>query len=83
MSTEFVVEPEKLDSLLPLLGKRVNDDGYIVDAETGELVESVDGEHLHIDEIGYIGHGSVEPVKDDISCIVSYLSDELPNEGPE
>ncbi len=76
MSTELVVDPDKLDSLLPLLGAEVNSDGYIVDTETGAVIESPDGEKLTVDEIGYLGHGSVEPVPDDISSVVSYLSEE-------
>lgn len=74
MSTELVVEPEKVESVLPLLGNRLDEEGYIVDIESGERVKSTDDEYLTLDEIGYIGHGSVEPVRNDISSIVEYLS---------
>jgi len=78
MSTELVVESGKLEALLPLFGAAVNDEGYIVDIESGEIIESPSGDRLTTDEVGYIGHGSVEPVENDISSIVSYLSnDEL------
>lgn len=76
MSTELVVERGKLESFLPLLGADVSPEGYIVDIDTRDVITSNEGKELTIDEIGYIGHGSVEPVEDDFSAIVSYLSDD-------
>ncbi|MEZ3145710.1 hypothetical protein [Halobaculum sp. MBLA0143] len=76
MPPELVVHRDRLDSVLPLLGAEVNDDGYLVDTETGEVVRSEDGEELTIDEIGYLGHGSIEPVEADFSAVVSRVSDE-------
>lgn len=75
MSTELVVERDKLEAILPLFGAEVNEEGYIIDIETGDIISSVEGDNLTIDEIGYIGHGSIEPVKDDFDAIVDYLSD--------
>lgn len=76
MSNDLVVERDKLESILPLLGATINEDGYIVDSESGEVIPTREGEEITIDEIGYLGHGSIEPVKDDLPSIVSYLSDE-------
>lgn len=75
MSPELVVERDKLESLLPLLGAELDEEGHIVDVETGEIVPSPSGEKLTIEEMGYLGHGSLEPVENDFSSIVSYLSD--------
>ncbi|WP_353633371.1 hypothetical protein ABSL23_01215 (plasmid) [Halobacterium sp. NMX12-1] len=80
MSTELVVERDKIESLLPLLGAKANADGYIVDSESEEVISGPDGEKLTIDEMGYIGHGSIEPVEDDFSAIVSYLSEDDPRQ---
>jgi hypothetical protein len=77
MTTELVVERGKLESFLPLLGADISPNGYIMDSETEEIITSDKGEKLTIDEIGYIGHGSVEPVEDDFSAIVSYLTDDI------
>lgn len=76
MPPELVVEKGKLEALLPLLGAEVNEDGYIVDVDTGDIIPSPEGDELTIDEIGYLGHGSIEPVEDDFSAIVSYLRDQ-------
>ncbi|GAB3035437.1 hypothetical protein [Natronobiforma cellulositropha] len=74
MSTELVIDRNKLESFLPVLGVEVTEEGYIRDIESKEICTSSEGERLTIDEIGYLGHGSVEPVEDDFSAIVSHLS---------
>jgi len=81
MSTELAIDPDSLEDFLPMLGKKV-EDGYIVDIETGKIATSPDGEELTVDEIGYLAHGSVEPIRDDLSDIVSYLSDSSEWEDP-
>lgn len=84
MTPELVVERDKLEAMLPLLGAEVNEDGYIVDADSGDIITSNEGEKLTVDEIGYLGQGSIEPVRDDFSAIVSYLSSrEAHHEGGE
>jgi hypothetical protein len=75
MSGEFIIQRDKLESFLPVLGAEVTEDGYIRDIESGQIQTNDAGEELTIDNIGYIGHGSVEPVEDDFSAIVGYLSD--------
>lgn len=81
MSTELAIDPDSLEEFLPMLGKEV-EDGYIVDIETGEIATSPDGEKLTIDEVGYLAHGSVKPVRDDLSDIVSHLTDSEEWEDP-
>lgn len=82
MPTELVIERDKLESFLPVLGAEVTESGYIRDLESGEIFTSDDGEKRTIDEIGYLGHGSIEPVEDNFSAIVSYLSDRNIREEP-
>lgn len=82
MSTELVIERDKLESFLPALGAEVTESGHIRDLESGEILTSDDGEKWTIDEIGYLGHGSIEPVEDNFSAIVSYLSDRNIREEP-
>ena len=81
MSTELTIDPDSLEEFLPMLGKEV-EDGYIVDIETGEVATSPSGEKITVDEVGYLAHGSVEPIRDDISEIVSYLTDSSGWEDP-
>lgn len=75
MSAELVADRDMLESFLPVLGAEVTSDGYIRDMESGEILTTNDGEKLTIDEIGYLKHGSIVPVKDDFSAIVAELSD--------
>ena len=81
MSTEFAIDPDRLDEFLPMLGKEIKD-GYIVDIETGEIATSPSGEKIKAEEVGYLAHGSVEPIRDDISDIVTYLTDSSDWEDP-
>ena len=77
-NTELAVSRDKIESFLPALKAEVNEEGYIVDMETGEKFESPDGEFLTIDEIGYLSHSEdqrIVPVRDDFSEVVSELSD--------
>lgn len=74
MTTEIVFKEEQVDYLLELFDKEVDDAGYIIDRETEERVMSTDGDYLKKDDLGYVGHGSVHFVEDDISSIVDYLS---------
>lgn len=81
MSTEFIVAREKLEDFLPLLGTKVTEDGHLQDIDSGEILSDQNDEEITVDELGYVGYGSVEPVRDDFSEIVSHLSDrEIPEE---
>jgi len=75
MSAELAVDRDMLESFLPVLGAEVTDDEHIRDIESGEVLTTSEGEKLTIDEIGYLKHGSVVPVEDDFSAIVSEFSD--------
>jgi hypothetical protein len=81
MSTEFAIDPDRLEEFLPMLGKEI-EDGYIVDIETGEIATSPSGEKIKAKQVGYLAHGSVEPIRDDISDIVTYLTDSSEWEDP-
>ncbi len=74
MSTELAADRDMLESFLPVLGVEVTKKGYLRNIESGEILTTDDGEKLTTDEIGYLKHGSVVPVEDDFSAIVSELS---------
>ena len=75
--TELVVDPARIESVLPMLGYEVSPERTIVSVDTGEVATSPAGEELTIDEVGYLGaeNGRVVPIKDDLSQIVAYLAD--------
>jgi len=75
MSTELIIARDKLESFLPVLGTEVTEEGNLRDIDSGEILTNDTGDELTVEEIGYLGHGSVEPVEDNFSSIVSHLSD--------
>lgn len=75
MTTDIVFERSRIDYLLDLFDKEVDDQGYIVDAKTGEKVHSSDGNPLKADDLGVVGHGSEIFVEDDFTSIVDYVTD--------
>lgn len=76
MATDIVFKEEQVDYLLDLFGKEVDDEGYIVDAETREREPSTDEDFIKKDDLGYVGHDSVHFVEDDISSIIEFLSEQ-------
>lgn len=72
------MDPNKLESFVPMLGLEVTPEGYIRDVETKEIQTTDDGTELTKDEIGYLGYSEDEGVvlvRDDFSSIVSYMSE--------
>lgn len=76
MASEIVFKEEQVDYLLNLFDKEVDDEGYIVDVESGERASSTEDAPIKKDELGFVGHDSVHFVEDDISSIVGYLSEQ-------
>lgn len=74
MTTDIVFERSRIDYLLDLFDKEVDDQGYIVDSETGERVLSSDGTPLKPDDLGVVGHGSEVLVEDDFTSLVDYVT---------
>jgi len=76
MCAELSIAREKLEHFLPVLGTEVTDEDHLRNIESGELlINDETGEPWSVDEIGYLGHGSVEPVEDNFASVVSHLSD--------
>lgn len=63
-ATEFVLES---------FGKAVDDDGYVIDAETGERVTTPDGEHIEADEFAGVEKGSTLYLDDGFTTIVDHV----------
>jgi hypothetical protein len=77
---ELVIEEERLESFLPVLGAEVTEHGYIRHIETDTIATTVEGEKLTIDEVGFLGVAEDRPenivlVKDNIGNIVDHLSE--------
>lgn len=74
MVQEIVFEDERREYVLDALDREIDDDGFVVYPD-GERVLATDGEPIKAEDIGYIGHGSTEFVRDDITQIREYLQD--------
>lgn len=75
MTPDIVFERSRMDYLLDLFGTEVDEEGYVVDASTGERALSTDGDPLKADDLGVVGHGSEVLVEDDFTAIVDYVTD--------
>lgn len=75
MTPDIVFERSRMDYLLDLFGTEVDEEGYVVDASTGERVLSTDGDPLKADDLGVVGHGSEVLAEDDFTAIVDYVTD--------
>lgn len=73
MKGDVTFGPSATETVLDELGMKVNDDGYVVDKEDGEPVESAEGEKVPIEEFGGIGKGSKIVVKDNFSSVSEYV----------
>lgn len=75
---DFIVQTDKIPSLVPMLGAEVDNEGYIRDKETGEIFETKDGVALTIDAIGHLDESEdqrIVPVMDHFSAVVEAKSD--------
>jgi len=73
MNPEIVVEEERLEYVLESFGYDIDEEKFIVDAESRDRVVSTSGKPIRKDDLGMLGHGSVDLVEDDISELSSYL----------
>lgn len=74
MSTQIVYDDSKREYILDAVNRAIDDDGYIIDSDTGERVPATDGDPIKAEEIGYVGHGSTDLVRDDITQLREYFS---------
>lgn len=61
------------ETVLEQFGKTVDDDGYIINEETGERVTTRQGEEIRIEEFGGIGKGSEIFVKNNFNSASDFV----------
>lgn len=65
------------DGALPLIleafGKKINEDGFIIEAATGELVLTPEGEEIEAKNFAGIKKGSEIFIKDDLYSIMNLV----------
>lgn len=64
------------EEILSFFNKSVDEEGYIIEKDSGERVLASDGEDLEINQFAGIRNGSLVFVKSDISSIIK-LADSI------
>jgi hypothetical protein len=64
-----------LPFILEIFGKTINDDGFIIDMNTGEPIQTPEGDFLTKEKFGGIKKGSEIFLKDDLLTIMKLAED--------
>lgn len=59
--------------ILEAFGKEVNDDGYLIESESKDLILTPDNEEIHISKFGGLKKGSEIFLKKDLSTIIELV----------
>lgn len=73
MTSEVTFGPSAAETILEQFGKTLDDEGYIIDEETGERVESNLGNEITIEELGGIGKGSQIFIEKDFVSVSKFV----------
>ena len=73
MAPDITFGPSAIETVLEQFGKTVDDEGYIVDEETGEREESNLDNEVTIEDLGGIGKGSIVFVENDFASVSEYV----------
>ena len=68
--------------VLGVLGKSIDHDGYIVEADTGVRVLGQDGEPIHSDDFGGVRKGSEIFFKNDLPSVLNALQEASKSNDP-
>mgnify|MGYP006882768598 CR=1 FL=1 len=66
-------ESEAVGYILPAFGVKIDEEGYVVDKESGDRVETPHGEHVTADELAMVEHGSDVFVDDNFASLVEHV----------
>jgi len=73
MSTTLTFDESATDFILESFGRDVDDEGYIIDPETGDRVTTPDGEEIKKEEFAGVERGSTLYLDDDFNTIVEHV----------
>lgn len=73
MSTDVTFEESALEPILAAFDKDIDDEGYIVEAETHERVLTPEGEEILAEELGGIAEGSEMFIEDNFVSVIEYV----------
>lgn len=70
---KMTFEPEAATHVLSAFGATTDEEGFIVDRESGDRVTTPDGESITVDELAMIEHGSNVFVDDNFASLVDHV----------
>lgn len=79
MKLFFVWEntPEVRDFVLKIIGKKIDHEGYVIDAKSGSRVIDSDRQELNADELGLLASGSEIFVKENMVSLADFYDKHL------
>lgn len=72
---DLIVNKPQLKELLKIIGNDIDNEGYVIDAKTGEREMTIDSDEIKINKIGAVLPGSKVFIKKNIAGFSQYLSE--------
>ena len=72
---DFIVNIPQLKELLKIIGNGIDNEGYVIDAKTGEREMAIDSDEIKLKKIGAVLPGSKVYIKRNIAGFSQYLSE--------
>lgn len=73
MSTTLTFDESAAEFVLESFGRAVDDEGYVIDPETGRRETTENGEDIHKDEFTGVENGSIIFLDDDFTTLVNHV----------
>ena len=73
MSVDITFEESAVDHVLREFDKSVDDEGYIIEEESGDRVLTPEGDELRVDDLGAIAKGSEIFIEDNFVSVLEYV----------
>jgi hypothetical protein len=70
---DVTFEKDAVDHVLASFDKTVDENGYVVDGDTGERVQTPSGEELEAEELAIVAHGSELFIDDNFASLVEHV----------
>ncbi|HEX9429365.1 MAG TPA: hypothetical protein VF944_03230 [Candidatus Bathyarchaeia archaeon] len=72
---DLILTRDQLVAIIRQLGHKIDDEGYVLDRETGERVLSIDGGEIKADDVAAALPGSEVLIRKNIASFSQYLAE--------
>ena len=73
MSTTLTFDETAAEFILESFGRSTDEEGYIINPETGERERTPEGQEIHIDDFAGVEKGSELFLDDDFTTLVNHV----------